>query len=87
MSRQHADAPLDQLVLVSADEDGRIVYFHPRWRMLCEAWNQPPGTEHDDVEQQSFHPMLREPSGGVVASGRLHFELRGGGSGPLDDGG
>ena len=82
MSRQHADAPLDKLVLVSADEDGRIVYFHPRWHMLREAWNQPPGTEHD-LEQQSFHPMLREPSGGVVAAGRLHFELRGGGLGPL----
>jgi hypothetical protein len=47
MSRQHADAPLDQLVLVSADEDGRIIYFYPRWRMLREAWNQPRVTEDD----------------------------------------
>jgi hypothetical protein len=86
MSRQHADAPLDQLVLVSADNDVRIIYFHPRWRMLREAWNQPRGTEDDDLDQQSFHPMLRKPSGGVVAAGRLHFELPGRGSGPLDGG-
>jgi hypothetical protein len=42
---------LISLVLVSADEDGRIIYFHPALALLREAWNQPPGTEHDDLEQ------------------------------------
>ena len=74
MSSHRADALLDQLVLVEpltkTDWDR---YFDLRWRVLREPWNQPRGTERDDLDPQSFHLMLREPSGGVVAVGRLHL--------------
>jgi len=48
---------LDEVVLAEPADD-----FDLRWR------NQPRGTERDDLDRQSFHLMLREPSGGVVGS-------------------
>lgn len=47
-------------------------YFDLRWRVLREPWNQPRGSERDELDQGSFHLMLRDQSGAVVAVGRLH---------------
>jgi len=48
-------------------------YFDLRWRVLREPWGQPRGTERDDLDAESFHLMLRDSSGAVVAVGRLHL--------------
>src|SRR6266699_2981788 len=48
-------------------------YFDLRWRVLREPWDQPRGTERDDLDAESFHLMLRDSSGAVVAVGRLHL--------------
>jgi len=48
-------------------------YFGLRWRVLREPWDQPRGSERDDLDAKSFHLMLRDPGGAVVAVGRLHL--------------
>ena len=48
-------------------------YFDLRWRVLRKPWNQPPGSERDELDQESFHLMLRDQSDAVVAVGRLHL--------------
>jgi predicted GNAT family N-acyltransferase len=48
-------------------------YYDLRWRVLRKAWNQPRGSERDELDSTSFHLMLRGESGAVVATGRLHL--------------
>lgn len=47
-------------------------YFSLRWRVLREPWEQPPGSERDLLEADSFHVALWEGET-AVAGGRLHF--------------
>ncbi len=48
-------------------------YFDLRWRVLRAAWGQPRGSERDELDAESFHLILRDSSGAVVAVGRLHL--------------
>lgn len=48
-------------------------YFDLRWRILRKPWDQPRGSERDELDQQSFHLMLRDESGAIVAVGRLNL--------------
>ena len=48
-------------------------YFDLRWRVLRKPWNQPPGSERDALDPESFHLMLRGQPDAVVAVGRLHL--------------
>ncbi|MBA3963691.1 MAG: GNAT family N-acetyltransferase [Chthoniobacterales bacterium] len=48
-------------------------YFDLRWRVLREPWQQPPGSERDDRENESIHLMVRAPNGDAFAAGRLHL--------------
>jgi predicted GNAT family N-acyltransferase len=48
-------------------------YFDLRWRVLREPWDQPRGTERDALDAESFHLMLRDSGGALVAVGRLHL--------------
>src|SRR6266567_2111407 len=48
-------------------------YFDLRWRVLRAPWGQPRGSERDDLDAESFHLILRDSSGSVVAVGRLHL--------------
>ncbi|WP_394176860.1 bifunctional GNAT family N-acetyltransferase/hotdog fold thioesterase [Thalassotalea litorea] len=47
-------------------------YHHLRFRMLREPWQQPKGSEIDELEKQSVHRMIVDADGKVVAVGRLH---------------
>ena len=47
-------------------------YFDLRWRVLRGPWNQPRGSEHDELDPVSFHTALWD--GDLpVAAGRLHL--------------
>jgi len=47
-------------------------YYDLRWRILRKPWNQPRGSEKDDLEDESIHLMAC--SGGVVCGvARAHF--------------
>ena len=42
-----------------------------RWRILREPWNQPPGSEKDEMEDQSYHFIIVLDNK-IVATARLH---------------
>jgi len=49
-----------------------LAYYHLRWQVLRAPWDQPKGSEQDELEAESFHRMVCTEAGEVVAVGRLH---------------
>jgi ribosomal protein S18 acetylase RimI-like enzyme len=47
-------------------------YYDLRWRILRKRWNQPRGSEKDELEGQSIHLMACE-KGKPLGVGRVHF--------------
>ncbi len=47
-------------------------YYALRWRVLRAPWNQPRGSEKDDLEGDAVHLMIGDADGRVLAVGRLH---------------
>jgi thioesterase domain-containing protein len=47
-------------------------YYLLRWQLLRQPWGKVQGSEQDELEQQSFHRMIVNPQGQVIAVGRLH---------------
>ncbi|RLF63293.1 MAG: GNAT family N-acetyltransferase [Thermoplasmata archaeon] len=50
-------------------------YYELRWKVLREPWNQPRGSEKDDMEEESIHLMVCDEDEAVGVS-RLHFNSR-----------
>lgn len=48
-------------------------YYKLRWKILRSPWNQPRGSEKDDLEKCSHHLMVVAKNHDVIAVGRLHF--------------
>lgn len=48
-------------------------YYDLRWSVLRQPWQQPKGSEKDELEKQSFHIMACDENNNVIAVGRLHF--------------
>ena len=48
-------------------------YFTFRWQHLRAPWDQPPGSERDDLEDVANHVAARTSSGELVGVGRIHF--------------
>jgi ribosomal protein S18 acetylase RimI-like enzyme len=48
-------------------------YYELRWKILREPWNQPRGSEQDELEHSSRHVMVVDSNRAVIAVGRLHF--------------
>jgi len=48
-------------------------YYHLRWQLLRAPWNQPQGSEVDDIEDQCFHVMAIDSENNVIAVARLQF--------------
>lgn len=47
-------------------------YFSLRWQILREPWQQPPGSERDELENEAFHVMALDDNHHTVGTGRLH---------------
>ena len=47
-------------------------YYQLRWEVLRKPWQQAPGSEKDELEDQSIHRMINNGSE-TIAVGRLHF--------------
>lgn len=47
-------------------------YYQLRWQVLRAPWQQPPGSERDELEAHSIHLMLIAENGDIAAVGRLH---------------
>ena len=48
-------------------------YYELRWKILRAPWNQPRGSEQDELEQTSHHLMGIKNDHDIIAVGRLHF--------------
>lgn len=48
-------------------------YYHFRYLLLRQPWQQAKGSEQDELETVSFHRMLVDDKGQIVAIGRLHL--------------
>ena len=48
-------------------------YYDLRWKILRAPWNQPCGSERDELESSSRHLMVINSKQAVIAVGRLHF--------------
>jgi predicted GNAT family N-acyltransferase len=51
-------------------------YFDLRWRVLRAPWQQPRGSEKDDIEADSEHLMIAGKDSRPLAIGRLHFNTQ-----------
>ena len=47
-------------------------YYQFRWQQLRAPWQQPPGSEQDEHEEQATHRMIVDEHHQVLAVGRLH---------------
>ena len=54
-------------------EDDFKPYYQLRWQLLRAPWNQPEGSEVDDIEDQCFHLMAVDDNNEVIAVARLQF--------------
>lgn len=54
-------------------EDEFKSYLLLRWQLLRAPWNQPQGSEVDDIEDQCFHLMAVNEDQEVIAVARLQY--------------
>jgi len=47
-------------------------YYNLRWALLRKDWQQPPGSERDEYENDAFHLMATNATGTVLGVGRIH---------------
>jgi ribosomal protein S18 acetylase RimI-like enzyme len=47
-------------------------YYKLRWQILRKPWNQPPGSEKDDLEKESIHLAAFQDEE-IIGCGRGHF--------------
>jgi N-acetylglutamate synthase-like GNAT family acetyltransferase len=48
-------------------------YYQLRWQILRQPWQQPPGSEKDELEEQAFHCAAFSESNQIIAVARLHL--------------
>lgn len=48
-------------------------YYQLRWKLLRAPWNQPAGSEVDDIEDQCFHLIASSDKNKVIGVARLQF--------------
>ncbi len=50
------------------------LYYDLRWRILRKPWNQPKGSEIDELEKDSINVMVCNENRVPLGAGRLHFK-------------
>jgi len=50
------------------------LYYDLRWRILRKPWNQPKGSEKDELESKSIHAMVCNENRIPIGVGRAHFK-------------
>jgi len=64
--------PEPAIVVAEPAPDDWEAYFTLRWRVLRAPWDQPPGSERDELEAQACHRLARLGTGEIVGVGRVH---------------
>ena len=49
------------------------LYYDLRWRILRKPWDQPKGSEKDELEDKSIHIMVCDEDRIPIGVGRAHF--------------
>jgi len=73
MGHDRRQCPPGIEIIAPETADDLAAYFRLRWQLLREPWNQPQGTEKDELEGVAHHLMARTAAGEIVSVGRLHF--------------
>ena len=74
MKEDNTHASASELLLIEpANSREWEEYFHLRWTVLRQPWNQPRGSERDERENDSVHLMICDMEHHPIATGRLHF--------------
>ena len=74
MKEDNTQASASELLLIEpANSREWEEYFHLRWSVLRQPWNQPRGSERDERENDSVHLMICDMEHHPIATGRLHF--------------
>ena len=74
MKEDNTHASASELLLIEpANSREWEEYFHLRWTVLRQPWNQPRGSERDERENDSVHLMIYDTEHHPIATGRLHF--------------
>lgn len=60
-----------QILIPETDADFAR-YFDVRWRLLRAPWNQPRGSERDELEDQGWHRMACQEDRIPIGVARLH---------------
>ncbi|WP_035415715.1 YiiD C-terminal domain-containing protein [Ferrimonas kyonanensis] len=60
------------MIFVKPDPAQLTAGFDLRFRVLRQPWQQPRGSEQDDLEAQGLHRVGLDGDGNVVATGRVH---------------
>ncbi|SDJ90805.1 thioesterase domain-containing protein, putative [Ferrimonas sediminum] len=60
------------MIFVKPDPIQLAAGFDLRFRVLRQPWQQPRGSEQDDLEAQGLHRVGVDDAGTVVATGRVH---------------
>lgn len=63
----------DLTLIEPSSEEELTSYYDLRWRILRKPWDQPRGSERDDLDAASYKLMFKTPGDRAVAVGRLHF--------------
>ncbi len=61
-----------QVTTPQSSEDWQA-YYQLRWQVLRAPWNEPRGSEQDDLEQDAEHRFIKNKAGEVLGVARLHF--------------
>jgi len=48
-------------------------YYHLHWQLLRAPWQQPEGSESDDIEDRCFHIMAIDDADEIIGVARLQF--------------
>jgi predicted GNAT family N-acyltransferase len=61
------------LVRAPQTDDEFARYYDLRWQVLRAPWDQPRGSERDDLDSTADHALIPDEDGTALAAGRLHL--------------
>lgn len=69
-----SNASVDRFVVRAPNSAGEWeAYYALRYRLLRQPWNQPPGSERDELEPIAHHRIaIEQTTGRIVGCGRIH---------------
>lgn len=65
--------PQGYKIIIPSSEKELEDYFYLRWEVLRKPWNQPRGSEKDELEDSSHHILIKDNQGNAAGCGRIQF--------------